>query len=223
MNRLLEIDKRHASDDQSLYEQRHTDPLWVSRINGRRIEDCNKLLGGIKGGMASALNDAELQYLCRQIENAGADTPPHGALVLTWWQLAHTAPVSSRIHDLAKTTLANPKARWRGMAFKYLQNSYPDDAAALFVKLEKDQDPELLYALAVYIRDRDPIKSTHLCIDAFMLPLRIHDLPESLAMQITSTGTREHAARLRRLAKECPSKRGILKSLAELIERRHWF
>jgi len=185
-----------------------------------RIKDCDKLLANTKGGLASPLNEEEVLYLCQQIAAAGPEPPPHWALVLVWWQLAYTVSASPQIRELAQRTLDNPKARRRGMAFKYLQHDYPDEAATLFGKLEKDQDAELLYALAVSIRDRDPIKAIHLCIDAFLLPLRIHDLPESLAMEIEALGTWEHAARLRGLVKDWGAGPESLTWLAEKIENR---
>jgi len=220
MNRLHEIDLRDTYEARLLNEHRTGDTICSAKLDGRRIRDCEQLLANIKADVASPLNEDEVHYLCQQIEAAGPEAPPHWALVLVWWELAHTVPANSQIRELALRTLPDRKARRRGLAFNYLQQNYADEAAAQFVRLEKEQDAELLFALARYIRGRDPIKSVHLCIDASMLPLRIHDLPESLAMEIEYAGTWEHAIRLRRLGKKHPWGRQTLTVIAERIERR---
>ena len=80
MNRLLEIDSRHVSDERLAFEHRSGDPLWVSRMNQGRIVDCEKLLADIKAGVASPLNEEEVLYLCQQIAAASPEAPPHWAL-----------------------------------------------------------------------------------------------------------------------------------------------
>jgi hypothetical protein len=107
------------------------------------------------------------------------------------------------------------------MAFRYLQENYPQEAAAIFSQFQKDQDPDLLEGLAWYIQSKDPIKAGHLRIDAMLDPLHRGGSGDTLVEQLIRLSCcKEHVERLKEASKTWDRDRGLLADIANIIEKR---
>jgi hypothetical protein len=190
-------------------------------INGFGSDDdraaaYKRLAAAIVEGTASCLTSDELEMLRYDTESAAKALVPSAWCLLNMWNLLSTASGNLIIREMAYRILANKTARCRVMAINYVLSNYPGEAPGLYQQYVNDQDPELLSALAWFIRPHDSTKATHLLIDAFILPITTM-LWDTLELEIIGFGEEEHLRRLRDLQNN-RSDGGLLKSLADNLE-----
>jgi hypothetical protein len=182
----------------------------------QRAGEYQRLSGAIVGGTAPPLTPAEVEGLIREVEAAALGSRPGDWCLQNMWQLLSTATKAPDVRELAHRTLLSPRSRARFMAFNYINENFPDEAADLYRRYEKDADPELLYALGWFILPHEPARAAHLWIDAFRGPGSI-PLRDTLELEIAGFGAEEHLRRLRELQKENPAA-GPIRALADNLE-----
>jgi hypothetical protein len=173
----------------------------VCEPDDRRAAAYQRLTQAVKEGSAPSLTIDELQMLCRDVEAAAKDSLPTEWCLRCMWSLLSTSKANETVRAMAYRGLADNGARCRFMAFNYLSCNYPDEGRVLYEQHVNDQDPELLYSLAWFIRPHDGVKATHLLIDAIMLPTSV-GLWDTLELEIIGLGEEEHLQRLREMQNE---------------------
>ena len=167
----------------------------IKNINERR-QETSEFFNRLKKGYEKALSVYELEQFDATLNHA------KDPITLRYlWLIAIYSDYSSKIEAYAKSILADNKNICRDLALKYLFSKTPENTEMLIAKYEDDINPEVLYAVAQQIREKDTVKAVYMMIDILPETLESQELYDAITVDIYENGEKEHLEKMKEYMK----------------------